>query len=201
MGRRIQTSPTSGTGYGLGAIKVTGTVVQPSKEDANLELQGNGTGIVDINDDATVGTGTASSSTTTGSLIVDGGLGVSGSIYAGGIEGTDIGAGTAAAGTFTSIAANGGTESTTTTNGTVVVTGGVGISGNLNVGGSASINGAEIATTSTRPALGTNGIIRTNAATISENITIPSGTNGVSAGPITIAGGSTVTVSGDWSIV
>lgn len=201
MGRRIQTSPTSGTGYGLGAIKVTGTVVQPSKEDADLELQGNGTGIVDINDDASIGIGTASTSSTTGSLIVDGGLGVSGSIYAGGIEGTDIGAGTAAAGTFTTVSATAGTESTTTGNGTIVVTGGIGVSGNINVGGNASVGGANVTTTVTRPALGTNGIIRTNAATISENITIPANTNGVSAGPITIASGSTVTVSGDWSIV
>jgi len=51
------------------------------------------------------------------------------------------------------------------------------------------------------PSLGTASIIRTNANTISENITIPANTNGMSAGPITIADGNTVTVSGTWSIV
>ena len=51
------------------------------------------------------------------------------------------------------------------------------------------------------PSLGTNSIIRTNALTISENITIPASSNGMSAGPITIADGNTVTVSGTWSIV
>ena len=51
------------------------------------------------------------------------------------------------------------------------------------------------------PSLGTNSIIRTNANTISENITIPANTNGMSAGPITIANGNTVTVTGTWSIV
>jgi len=51
------------------------------------------------------------------------------------------------------------------------------------------------------PSLGTASVIRTNANTISENITIPSGTNGMSAGPITIADGYTVTVTGTWSIV
>ena len=51
------------------------------------------------------------------------------------------------------------------------------------------------------PSLGTNSIIRTNALTISENITIPASSNGMSAGPITIADGYTVTVSGTWSIV
>jgi len=51
------------------------------------------------------------------------------------------------------------------------------------------------------PSLGTDSIIRTNAQTISENITIPSTTNGMSAGPITIADGYTVTVNGNWSLV
>ena len=51
------------------------------------------------------------------------------------------------------------------------------------------------------PSLGTDSIIRTNAQTISENITIGSSTNGMSAGPITIADGYTVTVSGNWSVV
>jgi hypothetical protein len=51
------------------------------------------------------------------------------------------------------------------------------------------------------PSLGTSSIIRTNAQTISENITIGSTTNGMSAGPITIADGYTVTVNGNWSVV
>jgi hypothetical protein len=54
---------------------------------------------------------------------------------------------------------------------------------------------------SINPSLGTASIIRTNALTISENITIPSTSNGMSAGPITIADGYTVTVNGTWSIV
>jgi len=51
------------------------------------------------------------------------------------------------------------------------------------------------------PSLGLSSIIRTNAQTINENITIPSTTNGMTAGPITIASTKTVTVSGNWSIV
>jgi len=52
------------------------------------------------------------------------------------------------------------------------------------------------------PSLGTASIIRTNSATISENITIDN-CNGMSAGPITIADGYVVTIgnSGTWSIV
>ena len=58
------------------------------------------------------------------------------------------------------------------------------------------------------PSLGTDSIIRTNPTTISENITVgPSAgnefANGMSAGPITVANGYTVTVEsgGAWSVV
>lgn len=45
------------------------------------------------------------------------------------------------------------------------------------------------------------GVIKTNRDIISENITIPDGTNGLSSGPITIAVGYEVTVNGEWVIV
>ena len=47
------------------------------------------------------------------------------------------------------------------------------------------------------------GVIKTNRTTIAENITIPAGTNGLSAGPITIASGYEVTISSgsSWVIV
>ena len=51
------------------------------------------------------------------------------------------------------------------------------------------------------PYLGTDWIIRTNGQAIGEDITIGSTTNGMSAGPITISTGYTVTVDGNWSIV
>ena len=57
------------------------------------------------------------------------------------------------------------------------------------------------------PSLGTDSIIRTNPTTIAENITVgPTAgaefANGMSAGPITIAAGYTVTVEsgGAWSV-
>ena len=49
--------------------------------------------------------------------------------------------------------------------------------------------------------LGTNAIMRTNAQTISENLSIASTVNAQSAGPITVADTYTVTVAGNWSIV
>jgi hypothetical protein len=51
------------------------------------------------------------------------------------------------------------------------------------------------------PSLGTNSIIRTNADTIGEDITIPTGTNGMSAGPIMIADGFTLTINGEYTVV
>ena len=45
------------------------------------------------------------------------------------------------------------------------------------------------------PSLGTSSVIRTNANSISENITFNANTNGMSVGTITIASGSTVTVA------
>ena len=49
--------------------------------------------------------------------------------------------------------------------------------------------------------LGLNAIMRTNAQTISENISIASTVNAQSAGPITIADTYTVTVLGYWTVV
>ena len=47
----------------------------------------------------------------------------------------------------------------------------------------------------------TYGVIKTGRDTISENVTIPVGTNGLSSGPITIQPGYEVTVNGEWAIV
>ncbi len=47
----------------------------------------------------------------------------------------------------------------------------------------------------------TYGVIKAFKNTIDENVTIPSGTNGVSAGTTKISSGYTVTVKGEWRIV
>ena len=49
--------------------------------------------------------------------------------------------------------------------------------------------------------LDTYGVIKAFKNTIDENVTIPSGTNGVSAGTTKISSGCTVTVKGEWRIV
>ena len=45
------------------------------------------------------------------------------------------------------------------------------------------------------------GVIKAFKNTIDDNVTIPSGTNGVSAGTTKISPGYTVTVQGEWRIV
>ena len=61
--------------------------------------------------------------------------------------------------------------------------------------------GSQAIKFSNSPYLGANSIIRTNAQSIAENITVDSSTNGMSAGPVQIDSGFTVTVNGEWSIV
>ena len=45
------------------------------------------------------------------------------------------------------------------------------------------------------------GIIKANSTEIDENVTIPSGTNGLSVGTIRVGAGYSVTVQGNWRIV
>ena len=45
------------------------------------------------------------------------------------------------------------------------------------------------------------GVIKTNRATINEDVTIPTGTNGLSTGPVSIITVNTVTVNVQWEIV
>jgi hypothetical protein len=47
----------------------------------------------------------------------------------------------------------------------------------------------------------TYGVIKANKNIIDENVTIPSGTNGLTAGTVTVGVGYTVTVQGEWRIV
>ncbi len=49
--------------------------------------------------------------------------------------------------------------------------------------------------------IGTNAIMRTNAQTISENLSISSTVNAQTVGPVTVADTYTVTVDVNWSIV
>ena len=49
--------------------------------------------------------------------------------------------------------------------------------------------------------LDTFGVIKACKSTIDEDVTIPSGTNGVTAGTVTVSSGKTVTIQGEWRII
>lgn len=173
MGRRVHTGQ-SGSQV-VSSVRVSpGTISELS--NLNLTLSTAGTGIVTTPENVTVTSGTGSSATTNGALVVTGGVGVSENVRVGGTI-------------------HGNLTGNVTSSGTSQ------FSGTTTVTGTFTFGGATVVTATTRPALGTNAIIRTNATTISENITIPAGTNGMTAGPVTIASGFTVTVNGDWSVV
>jgi hypothetical protein len=108
---------------------------------------------------------TASTSTTTGALVVAGGAGLAGAIYAGSIQATPIGSSSASTGAFTTLSASSTLESTgitllgsvgsnvvvrsttassSTTTGALVVRGGVGVSGSLFSGSALSSQSARL---------------------------------------------------------
>ncbi len=150
-----------------------------------------------------------STSTTTGALVVKGGAGISGDIWASSLQGTAIGGTSNSSAYFTTvqttstlksggnIVAASGTDSSSATTGALVVKGGVGMSGNLVVGGSINntsigVYGAAVGKFTTIEAASTltvTGVTRLNSGTISSNVT---------TGAAVVTGG--VGISGDVNI-
>jgi hypothetical protein len=103
----------------------------------------------------TISNATESTSPSSGALIVSGGAGIAGAVYAGSIQNTPVGSTTASTGSFTTLAASGATTlSSTSAHG-----GAATFSSTLNVTGAATL-----------AALTTTG-----AATFSNTVTIPTG--------------------------
>ena len=168
----------SGTNWGsLGGVKsVDGLTYitaesSPGASNDTLDFVTNGTQALSVDTDSidiatkittvNINATTSSTSTTSGALVVDGGVGIAGALFVGSsisaqsaeflsINNTPIGNSTRSSGAFTTLAANGAvtftanTGSTSTTTGTVVITGGTGISENLFVGGDLQVNGNDI---------------------------------------------------------
>ena len=109
--------------------------------------------------------GATSSSTTSGSIVVTGGAGISGALYAGSLEGP-IGGAAAAAGAFTTLTASGVTTITNTTAATNVN------SGALQVDGGVGINGALFAGSIQNTAIGTSTRATASFTTLNANSTV-----------------------------
>lgn len=117
-------------------------------------------GVIEITDT------TAASSTSTGALIVDGGVGVAGDIYANNFHGdgsnlTNVVAQSFAGGNISGITNfTNNTTSTTTTTGAVTVTGGLGVGGAVNFGNTLSVSGTVSFTQNSAATSTTSGTLR-----------------------------------------
>ena len=132
----------------------------------------------------------ASTSTSSGALIVTGGLGVGGAIYAGSLQGAPIGSVSRSTAAFTTLTANGATTltantaSTNTTSGTLVVTGGLGVSGAIYAG---SIQNTPIGNTSRN-----SGAFTTLASNSTVDFTATTEASSTTVGAVQIDGGVAV---------
>tara|TARA_B100001057_G_scaffold102678_1_gene99959 strand:- start:3722 stop:7033 length:3312 start_codon:yes stop_codon:yes gene_type:complete len=147
-----------------GTLHATGNV----DFDANLNVDAATTlnSTLDVDGVATFNDSTDSSSTSTGSVQIDGGVGISKKLFVGNdtkIEGT--------------------TESSSKDTGALIVEGGVGIEKNLNVGGDTKINGTSSSTDKD-----TGSLIVEGGVGIEENINI--GGSGVIAGRLDVDDGT-----------
>lgn len=199
-GQTINLSPTTGGTVTIdpagnlsidsgAAVSITSTNVG-TITNMNIGTANPGTGAftsLTASGNATMSSSTASTSTTSGALVVTGGLGVGGAIYAGSIQNTPIGSTTASTGAFTSITANAAssitatTASTNTTSGALVITGGLGVGGAIYAG---SIQNTAIGST-TR----STGAFTTLTANSTVTITATTAASSVDTGALQVDGG------------
>jgi hypothetical protein len=191
------TAGTASTGTGSGTLIITGGLgvsgrINAANVDAiigaNTAAAGSFT-TLSSNAATTFTQNAASTNTTSGTLVVTGGVGVSGAIYAGSIQNTPIGNASANSGAFSTLSANAqvsftaGTASSGTGSGTIVVTGGVGISGNINAGGIQNTPiGSTTASSGLFTTLGVSSTVTLSPANTTVTIS-PSGTGTVAISP------------------
>jgi hypothetical protein len=225
----------SGTTWGsLGGVKsVDGLTyitaeTTPGASDDVLNFVTNGTQAMSIDTDSldiatkiltvNINATTVSTSTTSGALVVDGGAGIAGALYVGGlisagsasftsINNTPIGNTTRSTGAFTDLAANGAvtftanTPSSSTTTGTLVVTGGVGVSediyvgADVYVGGDLTVTGNDIKS-STATAITLSGA----DVAIAGDLTVTGNDIKSSTGTAITLAGTKVTANGDLDV-
>jgi hypothetical protein len=140
------TSTSTGTGTLVvtGGVGISGSVYAGSIQNTPIGTTTRSSGAfttLTSNNATSFTAGVPSNSTSTGTLVVTGGVGISASmrvgasIYAGSIESTPIGTSTRSSGAFTTLTSNNattftaGVASNSTSTGTLVVNGGVGVSG------------------------------------------------------------------------
>ena len=202
------TSTATGTVVVTGGLGVSGRINAANIDGiigANSAAAGSFTTLT-ANNAVTFTQNTGSTSTTTGTLVVTGGVGISERLYAGSIQNTPIGSSVANTAAFTTLTSNGattftaGTASTSTATGTVVVTGGMGLSGAVNAGASSTFAGlSSTSTTTLSPANASVTISPTGTGTVTIAPATAGTINNMSIGATTASTGrfSSVTMLGD----
>ena len=143
---------------------------------------------LETNSDVLITSATASTGVNTGSLQVDGGVGINGAVYAGSIQNTPIGSTTANTGRFTTGAFTSTTASTTTGTGAVTIDGGLGVAGAI-WAGSINVNGGGIDNTPIGSVTRNTGAFTTLAA--NSTVTFTGGTTSTTSttGQLQVTGG------------
>ena len=116
----------------------------------------------------TISNATASTSTSSGALIVNGGAGITGAVYAGSIQNTPVGSTTASTGSFTTLAASGAT----TLGGTLAVTGATTLNDNVTVAAGKTLTVGTGATTLGGTLAVTGATTLTGAANLNGGLTM-----------------------------
>ena len=188
----------------LSPTKLTGTLQVGGITDLNSALNVNNispvllTGTLRVNkpalfkDTVLLDNPHQSDSTTTGALVIKGGLGLGGNFNVGGASSFGGSVKFKAPVTITD-----GTESTSTTTGALIVTGGIGTGKNLNVGGTLTVAGITSLTNVTQSTLSTNGALVVSGGTgIAGNLNV--GGSLTATGIATVNNTLNVNGSGDY---
>lgn len=185
------TSTTTGSIIASGGVGVAGAIFAGSIQATPIGNTTRSSGAfttLTANSSVSLTQNTGSTSTTTGTLIVTGGVGISERLYAGSIQNTPIGTVTRSTGAFTTLTSNAATTftqnsaATSTTTGTLRVTGGVGISQRLYVGG--GIQASPIGTV-TR----SSGAFTSLTANSTTSVTATTASTSTTTGALTVSGG------------
>jgi hypothetical protein len=188
-----------------GGVGINGAIFAGSIQDTPIGSSTRNTGAfttLTSNAATTFTQGTGSTSTTTGTLVVTGGVGISERLYAGSLQNTPIGSSVASTAAFTSLTANGAvtftqnTAAVSTSTGTLVVSGGIGVTGAIHTGLSSTFNGlTSTNTTILSPANANITISPTGTGTVTIAPATAGTINNVSIGVTTAAAGRFTTLT------
>lgn len=186
----VTIDPAGNTSIDSGATTTITSTNAGSITNMNIGSSNPGTGAftsLTASGNASITSSTASSGVASGALVVTGGLGVGGAIYAGSIQNTPIGSTTRSTGAFTSIAANAASSITATTASTNTTTGALVISGGLGVGG--AIYAGSLQNTAVGSTTRSTGAFTTLTANAATTLTANTASTSTTSGTLVVTGG------------